>query len=180
MPAPAAPFRLRAIVALIFVAVAATMLASTSSASAVGSPPSSTVAAQAGQDGTGLPPVAFRINHAANVAVAQIGDPYRYGAAGPGSFDCSGLSMYSYGHARLSLPRTSADQYAAVRHILKKNMIRGDLVFFHSGGRIYHVGMFLYWNYEHRAVIVHSPSPGQRVHRSPVWTLSWYAGTRRP
>src|SRR6478735_5623196 len=59
-----------------------------------------------------LPPVSFRINHAANVAISHIGDPYRYGAAGPSSFDCSGLAMFSYGHARLSLPRTSAGQYA--------------------------------------------------------------------
>jgi cell wall-associated NlpC family hydrolase len=122
-----------------------------------------------------------RINQAANVAIAHIGDPYRYGAAGPSQFDCSGLTMWSYDHSSLRLPRTAASQYAAVRHIVKDHMVRGDLVFFHDRyGHVYHVGIFLYWNAEHRAVIVHAPYPGQRVHRAPVWTTSWYAGTRRP
>lgn len=125
--------------------------------------------------------IAQRANHAANVAIAHIGDPYRYGAAGPSAFDCSGLTMYSYGHSSLSLPRTAASQYGAVRHILKVNLMRGDLVFFHdSSGHVYHVGIFLYWNADNRAVIIHAPYTGQNVHRAPVWTTSWYAGTRRP
>jgi len=165
MPASAAWRRLRAIVPLTVAAFAVTTVAASPSAHAA----------------TRLPPVSFRINHAANVAISQIGDPYYYGAAGPGRFDCSGLTMYSYGHARLSLPRSSADQYAAVRHIIKDHLVRGDLVFFHDGsGHVYHVGIFLYWNARHQAVIVHSARPGTRVHRSPVWTSSWYAGTRRP
>ena len=104
-----------------------------------------------------------------------------YGAAGPHAFDCSGLSMFSYSHARMRLPRTAAEQYAAVRHIHKKNMKRGDLVFFHDGsGHVYHVAIFLFWRKDHRAAIVHAPYPGQVVHRQPVWTSAWYAGTKRP
>lgn len=122
-----------------------------------------------------------KINEAANVAIEQIGDPYRWGATGPGSFDCSGLSMWSYDHADLHLPRTAAEQYASVRHESKAYMVRGDLVFFHdSSGHVYHVGIFLHWNAEHRALIVHAPHTGQRVHRELVWTTAWYAGTRRP
>jgi cell wall-associated NlpC family hydrolase len=165
MPAFAAWRRLRAIVPLTFVALAATTVAVPLNADA----------------STHLPTVSFRENHAANVAISHIGDPYRYGAAGPGSFDCSGLTMFSYGHARLHLPRTAAGQYAAVRHIHKQHLMRGDLVFFHDGsGHVYHVGMFLYWNARHRAVIVHAPHSGTTVHRAPVWTSAWYAGTRRP
>jgi cell wall-associated NlpC family hydrolase len=165
MPASAAWRRLRAIVPLTLVALVATTIATAPDANAA----------------TRLPPVSFRANHAANVAIAQIGDPYRYGAAGPYAFDCSGLTMFSYAHARLSLPRTAAGQYAAVRHILKQNLMRGDLVFFHdSGGHVYHAALFLYWNKDHRAVIVHAPHTGTVVHRQPVWTSSWYAGTRRP
>lgn len=180
MSASAARRRLCATILLPVASVVASALLAAPSATAA-SQPSSAVSPGQSVNGDTLAPIAQRINRAANIAVAQIGDPYVYGAEGPGAFDCSGLSMYSYGHASLSLPRTSAAQYNAVRHILKKNMIRGDLVFFHdSSGRIYHLGIFLYWNADHRAVIVHAPYPGQRVHRAPVWTTSWWAGTRRP
>jgi len=180
MPATAAWRRLRAIVPLALAAlVVTTAVAAPGADAATGQ--INTAADQKAKQTPRLPPASFRINHAANVAIGQIGDPYRYGAAGPSAFDCSGLAMYSYGHARLHLPRTAAGQYAAVRHILKQNMIRGDLVFFHDGGgHVYHVGLFLYWNARHQAVIVHAPYPGTRVHRAPVWTSSWYAGTRRP
>lgn len=163
--------RLRVIVPLSFAALIVAPLLSAPSATAT----------QSGGHTQSLPPIAARINQAANVAIAQIGDPYRYGAAGPYAFDCSGLSMFSYDHSHLYLPRTAASQYAAVRHIRAAQMIRGDLVFFHdSHGHVYHMGMFLYWNADHRAVIIHAPYPGQRVHRAPVWTSSWWAGTRRP
>jgi cell wall-associated NlpC family hydrolase len=176
MPAFPAWRRLCAIVPVTLAAVAAT--------SVIGAPGASAATAQQSQQsvqGDGLPPVSFRINHAANVAISHIGDWYHYGSAGPNTFDCSGLAMFSYGHARLHLPRTSSGQYAAVRHILKSNLKRGDLVFFHdSSGHVYHVGIFLYWNTHHQAVIVHAPHTGTRVQRSPVWTSAWYAGTRRP
>ena len=176
MTAPAAGRRL---CALILVAVLSTF-----GSLVLTAPAASAADAGGGRHDTGqgkIPPMAVRINHAANVAISHIGDPYRYGAAGPYAFDCSGLAMWSYGHSWMSLPRTSAGQYAAVRHILKANMIRGDLVFFHdSAGHVYHVGMFLYWNADHRAVIIHAPHSGTVVHRAPVWTTAWYAGTRRP
>jgi cell wall-associated NlpC family hydrolase len=171
MPASAAWRRLCAFVPLTIAGVvgSALLLAPPASARQLNNPDGETVIQQ-------------RENNAANIALSHLGDPYRYGAAGPNAFDCSGLTMWSYGHARLKLPRTAAGQYAAVRHLyVKKNMVRGDLVFFHdSSGHVYHVGMFLYWNAAHRAVIVHAPYPGQRVHRTQVWTTSWYAGTRRP
>jgi cell wall-associated NlpC family hydrolase len=180
MPAPAAWRRLCAIVPVALAALVATTVLAAPGADAIGQMSTAGVR-QKDQQEPRLPPVSFRINHAANVALAHLGDPYHYGSAGPGSFDCSGLAMFSYGHARLQLPRTAAGQYAAVRHILKQNMDRGDLVFFHDGsGHVYHVGIFLYWNSRHQAVIVHAPHPGTNVQRSPVWTSSWYAGTRRP
>lgn len=170
MPATSAGRRLRALFILIVATLAAGLVLSAGPAGAAVSHRSAK-----------LPPVAVRENHAADVAIAHIGDPYHYGARGPGSFDCSGLTMYSYGHSRLHLPRTAAEQYASVRHIAKANLQRGDLVFFHdSHGHVYHVGIFLYRNHEHRAVIIHAPHTGQRVHRAPVWTTAWYAGTRRP
>lgn len=119
-----------------------------------------------------------KIRHAARVAVAQIGDPYVYGSAGPNSFDCSGLTSFAYHRANLSLPRTSGTQASYVRRIPKSNMHRGDLVFFYSSSGVYHVGMFLKHKNGHR-VIVHSPNSGSTVHRSQIWTSSWYAGTLR-
>lgn len=119
-----------------------------------------------------------KIRHGVHVALRQKGDPYRYGAAGPGSFDCSGLTMYAYKKAHLRLPRTSDGQARAVRRIGKKHMKRGDLVFFHNGGNVYHAAIYLGRNNGHR-VILHAPYSGTRVRKERVWTSSWYAGTMR-
>lgn len=120
----------------------------------------------------------LKIRHAARVAVDQIGDPYVYGADGPSAFDCSGLTSFSYHNANLSLPRTSSSQYSYVRHINKRQLHRGDLVFFHSGGSIYHVGMFLRRK-DGQRIIVHASRTGTPVQRDAIWTSSWYAGTLR-
>ena len=121
---------------------------------------------------------AAKIAHAVAVAVHQKGDPYVYGADGPNAFDCSGLTEYSFSKAGLHLPRTSDAQYRAVRHIKKKNIRRGDLVFFHDGGGVYHVGIFAGRRHGSK-YILHAPYTGQVVHRERIWTSSWYAGTLR-
>lgn len=116
---------------------------------------------------------------AATVALNQIGDPYRYGARGPGSFDCSGLVQYSYQKAGFrNVPRTSSAQAGAARHIPRSNLRRGDLMFFRNGGGVYHVAIFLSWDHG-RALMVHAPSSGRRVQRAHAWTNSWFAGTFR-
>ena len=119
-----------------------------------------------------------KIQHATRIAANQKGDPYVYGAAGPNAFDCSGLTYYAYKKVGIHLPRSSDAQYRHVRHIRKHNMKRGDLMFFHSGGGVYHVGIFVGWS-EGRRVLLHAPNSGERVHRERVWTRSWYAGTLR-
>jgi cell wall-associated NlpC family hydrolase len=119
-----------------------------------------------------------KIRHGVNVALNQKGDPYRYGSAGPGSFDCSGLTMFAYKKAHLRLPRTSDGQARAVRRIGKKHMKRGDLIFFHSGGNVYHAAIYLGRKNGHR-VILHAPYSGTRVRKDKIWTSSWYAGTLR-
>lgn len=85
---------------------------------------------------------------ALNTAAAQKGDPYRYGAAGPDAFDCSGLTLYSYGKAGKKLPRTAQAQYNSTRHISAGSLQPGDLVFIgNSSGSIYHVGIYAgYWS----------------------------------
>src|SRR5437899_12468631 len=63
-----------------------------------------------------------RIGTAVGVALNQVGDPYRYGAAGPSAFDCSGLLYYSYRKAGFSrIPRTSSAQARFARPIAKRN-----------------------------------------------------------
>lgn len=80
---------------------------------------------------------------ALNTAAAQKNDPYRYGAAGPSAFDCSGLALYSYGKAGKSLPRTAQAQYNKTRRISSSSLQPGDLVFIGtSPGSIYHVGIY--------------------------------------
>lgn len=121
---------------------------------------------------------ATKIHNAVQVAVAQKGDPYVWGYAGPDRFDCSGLLMYSFQRAGLSLPRTTSAQYAAMRHIPQSQMRRGDLMFFHSGGNIYHAAMFLGRN-NGQVWLLHASRSGTPVKRDPLWTSSWYGATLR-
>lgn len=119
-----------------------------------------------------------KVLHAASVALRHIGDPYRYGAAGPRAFDCSGLMKYSYAKAGIKLPRTASAQSHRARHIAKRQLRRGDLMFFTDGGGVYHAAMFLKWQHG-RAVMVHSPGSGQHVRRDHPWTKRWFAATMR-
>ncbi|KQZ67429.1 C40 family peptidase [Nocardioides sp. Root151] len=122
---------------------------------------------------------AERVQIGYNVATNQIGDPYRYGAAGPGAFDCSGLLYYSYRKAGFAgMPRTSSAQYAFVRHIAKRYLRRGDFVFFHNGGRVYHAAVFV-GRKDGKVIILSAPRSGTRVRRELAWTTSFYAGTLR-
>jgi cell wall-associated NlpC family hydrolase len=63
-------------------------------------------------------------------AVSQLGKPYRWGAAGPDAFDCSGLSMMAYRSAGVAVPRTSQQQWAAGPYVPPGQERPGDLVYF--------------------------------------------------
>jgi cell wall-associated NlpC family hydrolase len=65
---------------------------------------------------------------------SHIGASYASGATGPDSFDCSGLTMTSYGEAGVKLPRTSFDQYGEGTAVAHDDIQPGDLVFFDSAG----------------------------------------------
>jgi cell wall-associated NlpC family hydrolase len=127
--------------------------------------------------------IARRINakvlNALEIIRNQQGDPYRYGAAGPDAFDCSGLMQYAFRRAGFEgIPRTSSAQAGWVRRISRDAMRPGDLVFFHSGGRVYHVGVYA-GRLNGARTIIHSPNSGSRVHRAKIWTDSWFVGTKR-
>ena len=104
--------------------------------------------AAAARNRTGTPniggsalPSAQGAERAVAEARAQLGKPYRYGAAGPDSFDCSGLTMWSWGHAGRSLPHSAAAQYSATSRVSVDALQPGDLLFY--GSPIHHVGMFV-------------------------------------
>lgn len=124
-----------------------------------------------------------KINVGMDIVRHQKGDRYAYGAAGPNRFDCSGLIYYSYRKAGFrGIPRTSGAQAKFAHRIKRRHLRKGDFVFFHNGDdtarNVYHVGVFAGWK-NGRRTIIHAPYSGQRVHRAPIWTNGWYAGTLR-
>jgi cell wall-associated NlpC family hydrolase len=94
---------------------------------------------------------------AARTALMQRSKPYRYGAAGPGSFDCSGLTSYAYRQAGKLLPRTSTSQRGATAAVSRGEMQPGDLLFY--GG---HVAMFV-GRSGGRDWMVEAPNSGKTV-----------------
>ena len=70
---------------------------------------------------------------AVRAALAQVGKPYQWGGAGPESFDCSGLVMYAWGQAGVSLPHYSVAQYEDTVRISRSQLEPGDLVFYDNG-----------------------------------------------
>ena len=85
------------------------------------------------------------INKIVKVANTQIGKKYKWGSAGPSSFDCSGFTSYIYKDgAGISLPRTSVSQSKVGIKISRNQLKSGDLVFFNTSGKgISHVGMYI-------------------------------------
>ncbi|MEU7584098.1 NlpC/P60 family protein [Streptomyces sp. NPDC041068] len=89
-------------------------------------------------------------------ATAQIGKPYVWGAEGPGSYDCSGLTSKAWAAAGRGIPRTSQEQWKQLPRIDIKNMRPGDLIIYHSDAS--HVGLYV-----GDGAIVHAPRPGRDV-----------------
>ncbi|MFF4792395.1 C40 family peptidase [Streptomyces sp. NPDC001276] len=113
-------------------------------------------------------------NTALRIAASKQGSPYQWGATGPRRFDCSGLTLYSFKRAGKTLPRTAAQQYNKSRHISAGSRRAGDLVFFHSGSNVYHVGI-----YAGKGKIWHAPKTGDVVKLQKIWTKSvWYGRVR--
>jgi cell wall-associated NlpC family hydrolase len=88
--------------------------------------------------------------------MAQLGKPYVWGAAGPDSFDCSGLMEYAWQAAGVSLPHSSSAQYDVGTHVSESELQPGDLVFYYSP--ISHVGMYI-----GNGKIINAPEPGDVI-----------------
>ena len=112
------------------------------------------------------PPAAgSRVEKAIAFAEAQLGDPYKWGGAGPNSWDCSGLVMKAWAAAGVSLPHYAGAQYAQTKKVSVGSIQRGDLVFWSNGGSksIYHVAMYL-----GGGKMIHAPRPGRKVEIVPL------------
>jgi peptidoglycan DL-endopeptidase CwlO len=95
-------------------------------------------------------------------AEAQLGEPYVWAAAGPDSWDCSGLTMKAWARAGVSLPHYSVAQYEQIRHISEDELRPGDLIFWAGDasdpGTIFHVGLYI-----GDGRMIHAPRPGRPV-----------------
>jgi cell wall-associated NlpC family hydrolase len=117
-------------------------------------------------------PASGRAAEAVKTAFGQLGDRYAWGAAGPDAFDCSGLTMFSWRAAGVSLPHSSSAQYSAVRHISVADLQPGDLVFYYSP--ISHVGIYI-----GGGRIIDAPYPGLNVHITGLHSMP-LVGAGRP
>jgi murein DD-endopeptidase len=93
-----------------------------------------------------------------HTAASMIGQPYRFGGAAPGGFDCSGLVEYSALSAGIHVPRTAAEQLRIGSPVNRRDLQAGDLVFMHLAGKELHVGIAL-----DSQLFVHAPSSGGHV-----------------
>jgi peptidoglycan DL-endopeptidase CwlO len=94
-------------------------------------------------------------------ALTRIGDPYVWGAAGPSSFDCSGLVMWAYAQVGISLEHFTGDQWNEGEHVSRDQLKPGDLVFFYAD--LGHVGLYI-----GNGLMVDAPTFGQTVQVQPV------------
>jgi cell wall-associated NlpC family hydrolase len=93
-----------------------------------------------------------------DTAASMIGQPYEFGGAAPGGFDCSGLVEYSALRAGVRLPRTAAEQLRMGASVGRTELQAGDLVFMHLTGKELHVAIAL-----DSQLFVHAPSSGGYV-----------------
>jgi cell wall-associated NlpC family hydrolase len=113
-----------------------------------------------------------RAARAVSYAYGALGKPYVWGATGPDSFDCSGLTQAAWKAAGVSLPRTTYTQINAGQRIPRSQLAPGDLVFFYSG--VSHVGLYV-----GGGQMIHAPRPGAPIRVAPVDQMP-FAGATRP
>ncbi|WP_399086976.1 NlpC/P60 family protein [Streptomyces sp. BBFR2] len=104
-------------------------------------------------------------------ARAQMGKPYVWGATGPNSYDCSGLTQAAWKAAGVDLPRTTWDQVKFGQRVATKDLAPGDLVFFYND--ISHVGMYI-----GDGKMIHAPKPGASVRIESIYYMPIYGSVR--
>ncbi|HET9692194.1 MAG TPA: C40 family peptidase, partial [Acidimicrobiales bacterium] len=155
-----------------------TSAATSTSTSATSRPASTTSDAPAGTATTGGPtpggqasggqvgPQAPGAPDALRYARAQIGKPYQWGAAGPDSFDCSGLVMMAWRSGGVDFPHLAQDQYDMTEREPLSAALPGDLIFFGTPGNVYHVGIYV-----GGGQMIDAPQTGEDVQQQSIyWT----------
>jgi peptidoglycan DL-endopeptidase CwlO len=114
------------------------------------------------------PPSGGNAQAAIDFAYAQLGEPYVWGAAGPDSWDCSGLTMGSWAAAGVTLPHYSVDQYYDTTPISYADIRPGDLIFWASDSSnpntIFHVALYI-----GDGKMIQAPRTGENVQIQDVW-----------
>ncbi|ALM42183.1 cell wall-associated hydrolase, invasion-associated protein [Streptomyces sp. FR-008] len=105
-------------------------------------------------------------------AKSKVGTPYVWGATGPNSFDCSGLTSWAFAQAGYTIPRMSQDQANAGTRIGSQSALKpGDLVIFYSD--LHHVGF-----YAGNGQVLHAPKPGANVRYESINNMPYMFGVR--
>jgi cell wall-associated NlpC family hydrolase len=109
---------------------------------------------------------------AVDTALAQVGDPYVWGAGGPNAFDCSGLTQYAYSAAGVSLPHSSRSQAGMGQAVSRDQLQPGDLLFYYSPTS--HVAMYV-----GNGQMVHASTAGKPVQVVSFNSMSGFTHARR-
>lgn len=121
-----------------------------------------------GKGGGGTPGRGTQASGAAGKAVgfamAQIGKPYVWGAVGPSSYDCSGLTSAAWAAAGHPIPRTSQAQWGGLTRVSLSSARPGDLIIYYNDAT--HVGMYI-----GGGQIVHAPRPGRNITTAPAASM---------
>ncbi|MFI5858776.1 NlpC/P60 family protein [Streptomyces parvulus] len=117
-----------------------------------------------GSSGSSTPDPSYgtKADKALAFARAQIGKPYVWGATGPGSYDCSGLTQAAWKAAGVTLPRVTYDQVNAGTTVPVSQALPGDLVFFYDD--LSHVGLYI-----GNGMMIHAPKPGAYVREESIY-----------
>jgi cell wall-associated NlpC family hydrolase len=114
---------------------------------------------------------------AVRAAESQLGVPYVWGGATPGvGFDCSGLTMWSWEQAGVSLAHGATDQYYAIAHVSMSNLQPGDLIFYGDASYLYHVVMYVGSGPYGSDTVIQAEETGTNVMFSPIPPGAYGAG----
>jgi cell wall-associated NlpC family hydrolase len=116
-------------------------------------------------------PVSGRASVAVAEAYRQLGKPYRWAAAGPDTFDCSGLTMWVWAKAGVSLPHSSRAQFNEGHHVSFADLQPGDLTFY--GSPIHHVGIYV-----GNGNMINAPQTGDVVKVAPAYRSDYVGAVR--
>jgi peptidoglycan DL-endopeptidase CwlO len=108
---------------------------------------------------------------ALQAALSRVGDPYVWGAAGPGQFDCSGLVVWAFAQEGIALPHYTGDLWNSGVHVARNDLEPGDLVFFFAD--ISHVGIYV-----GNGLMIDAPDFGVPVHVEPVYWSAYVGAVR--